>query len=458
MTTLSFGLRFWHLSHFKALVFDEVYFVKFAQAYLSGSPQFDAHPPLGKYFIALGIWLSGGGYRWMNALIGSLIPLIVIGIVRTLTGWQRSPKLLTFAILAGLFVAIDGLFVTESRYALINIYMVFFGLLGHWLWLQASDLAAPKQSLKVRFYRVLASISLGTAIATKWNGLGYLLSLLVWEIWRTKNSVPKNNSPKNKKKYLVNYLVSSLITAVLISALTYGLIWLPHLWLTQETLGAVHIKLFRFHQYLSASGHSACAKWFTWPLLIKPISYWYEESEGMAYTVNNLGNPALWWLSSSATCLLFIEQILSFTSKYGQSKRTANSAISEFPTAHHARLQPPTRHIISTYLLISYAANWLPWVFVSRCTFIYHYMPAAVFSFMLLAWLLSEWLYSPLKPSLRSLTVKRSRTQRRVSQWGMPVLMLAAIALAFIFWLPLTLGLPLTPTELLARWWLKSWP
>ncbi|MGI8936375.1 MAG: phospholipid carrier-dependent glycosyltransferase, partial [Phormidesmis sp.] len=55
---LSFGLRFWQLSRFDALVFDEIYFVKFAHAYLTGVPQFDAHPPLGKYLIAAGIWLS----------------------------------------------------------------------------------------------------------------------------------------------------------------------------------------------------------------------------------------------------------------------------------------------------------------------------------------------------------------------------------------------------------------
>ncbi|KAB1987234.1 phospholipid carrier-dependent glycosyltransferase, partial [Haemophilus parainfluenzae] len=54
------GLRCWGLGWFHTLIFDEVYYVKFAVDYLNGKPFFDAHPPLGKYLIALGIWLSQG--------------------------------------------------------------------------------------------------------------------------------------------------------------------------------------------------------------------------------------------------------------------------------------------------------------------------------------------------------------------------------------------------------------
>jgi dolichyl-phosphate-mannose-protein mannosyltransferase len=71
-------------------------------------------------------------------------------------------------------------------------------------------------------------------------------------------------------------------------------------------------------------------------------------------------------------------------------------------------------------------------------------MPAAVFGFMVLAWLLSEWLYAPYK--IFAVPVK-------IMGW----MILAAIALAFIFWLPLSLGSPLMPEALQTRWWLRSW-
>ncbi|MCX7592344.1 MAG: phospholipid carrier-dependent glycosyltransferase, partial [Fischerella sp.] len=129
---LSLVLRFWGLGRFNTLVFDEVYYAKFGNNYLTHTPFFDGHPPLGKLIIALGIWLSSHvpfgqdtvngltgslrppwSYRWINALFGSFIPLIVTGIAYQLS-YRRS-----FALLAGLFTACDGIFIVESRYALI---------------------------------------------------------------------------------------------------------------------------------------------------------------------------------------------------------------------------------------------------------------------------------------------------------------------------------------------------
>ncbi len=419
---LSFGLRFWQLSRFSDLVFDEVYFVKFAQAYLEQAPQFDAHPPLGKYFIAAAIWLSDQfssnrlfgrlfnvespfSYRWMNALVGSLIPLVVTDIARLLSqGFSHSrhrARAITFALLAGSFVAIDGLFITESRYGLINIYTVFFGFLGHWLWLHSKA-----QSPFVRDgLRLLAGICLGGAIATKWNGLGFVLSLICWELCRPKNKTRRFNL---------------LFYTLLVPLITYLLIWLPHIHLTSQNLLTLHQSLLTFHQGLPTTGHSACSKWYTWPLLIKPIAYWYEDAGQQVYTVNNMGNPILWWLSSAAIVVLSLK-------RYAQAK--ARKAATDS---------------LSTYLLAGYLANWLPWILVKRCTFIYLYMPSAIFSFMGLAWLLSEWLCMP-----------SGRSPAWVKTVGLA--MVIAIALAFLFWLPLSLGAPLTPESLSHRWWLPSW-
>lgn len=459
VVSLSFGLRFWHLSRFDALVFDELYYAKFAQAYLTQTPSFDTHPPLGKYFIALGIWLSTHvplfapflkgdsvaitsdirlfplSYRWMNALVGSCVPLIVMGLAHTLGSGPENPQKsrssrsqrLTFGVLASAFVAIDGLFITESRYALINIYIVFFGLLGHWLWLRASLSWAAGSRLRGHGYRLLAGVALGGAIATKWNGLGYVLSLLIWELWRTRGK-----ARKIEYFWLLPY-------AILVPAFIYCLIWLPHLSFTQESLRGVHLTLLSFHQELSSGGHPACAPWFTWPLLIKPIAYWYEESGGLAYTANNLGNPALWWLASAATFLLLLERGLRLI----RPQVRPQGASSPERSLTNNRTNNRTDNL-KAYLLISYAANWLPWMLVGRCTFIYLYMPAAVFSFMVLAWLLSEWLHGRTNNALG---------QARTVGW----VMVGAIALAFLFWLPLSLGLPLTPEELQLRWWLRSW-
>ena len=52
---LSLGLRLWGLGRWNQLIFDEIYYIPFALDYLNHTPAFDAHPPLGKYLIALGL-------------------------------------------------------------------------------------------------------------------------------------------------------------------------------------------------------------------------------------------------------------------------------------------------------------------------------------------------------------------------------------------------------------------
>lgn len=363
----------------------------------------------------------------MNALVGSCIPLVVMAIAHTLYHRQSAQRQ-TFVLLAGFFVAIDGLFITESRYALLNVYMVFLGLLGHWLWLQANVQEKNNEPVRGTVYRILAGVALGGAIAVKWNGLGYVLSLLIWEaiarkIWQAAPRI------------IIRSLLTALICGLLIPALTYSLIWLPHLYLTGESLRGVHSSLLSFHRQLAALGHPACSRWFTWPLLIKPIAYWYETAGSQAYTVNNLGNPALWWLSGAATALFFFKQFSDIASRL-RRRLAAPPTVSSPATARFGSSN------LSTYWLIGYAANWLPWILVGRCTFIYLYMPAVVFSFMVLAWLLSEWIHSAPEGG---------------SSRMMGLAFIGVIILAALFWLPLSLGSPLSLESLQLRWWLKSW-
>jgi dolichyl-phosphate-mannose--protein O-mannosyl transferase len=95
---------------------------------------------------------------------------------------------------------------------------------------------------------------------------------------------------------------------------------------------------------------------------------------------------------------------------------------------------------VESFILINYLANWLPWMLVSRCTFLYHALGMVVFSTLALAWLLARWLGS-------------RRQFHRLLAW----LMLGTIALSFWFWLPLFLGSPLSAEALQKRWWLPTW-
>jgi dolichyl-phosphate-mannose-protein mannosyltransferase len=419
---LALSLRFWGLERFPTLVFDEAHYVKFARQYLDYQSVFDAHPPLGKYFITLGMTFaqflgqadSPIAYRWINALAGSLFVLVIGNLTYELNNHsdaRQQHQTRLFVILASSFVALDGLLVVESRYALINIYLLLFGFLSHWLWLVSQRCSQARSQL---VYQILAGISLGACICVKWNGIPFLLGLFFIE------------HPQQQRFTTIRQKLTTLGTITLIPVITYLLLWLPHLQLTPDSLWQIHQKMLQFHQGMdnTISTHPYCSPWYSWPLLQRPMAYWHEAKNNLTYTVHGLGNPILWWLSFAAIIALTFTCLSIFL----PTQWRARPSLPESP--------PP----IPTYLVINYALNWLPWALVGRCTFIYHYMSASVLSFIALAWLLSRWFTLP----------------NRLWQIGAS-LMLVAIATTFLYFLPLALGLPLTLEALSQRWWLKSW-
>ncbi|MBG1267495.1 dolichyl-phosphate-mannose--protein mannosyltransferase [Nostoc sp. WHI] len=479
---LSVALRFWGLERFNTLVFDEVYFAKFGNNYLTHTPFFNAHPPLSQYIIGIGIWIgshipfwhdtvngltgslrSPWTYRWLNALTGSFIPLIVAAIAYQLS-YRRS-----FAMLAGLFTACDGIFLVESRYALSNIYIVIFGLLGHWFLLLALD----NQHRQRSFWLVLAGIAFGASVGTKWNGLwflsgAYLIWITAWII-QGMYSLPNSKllfiSPSLKEAGVSNYSPSSqtplqnltqlnvfqmLFYLGLIPAFIYSIIWIPHLQL-DKTYGfiAVHQQILKFHLQLGGNSpnvHPYCAAWYKWPLMIRPMAYYYQMAESITaplpvmgpplpagagkviYDVHAMGNPFLWWFGVAA--MLFLTGMLVSKVVINLVKQKRFSV-------------PETLGVdswIALYLILNYAANLVPWMKVTRCVFIYHYMCAVVFVFLAIAWFVDQCLRSYYQ-QLRAL--------------GITITFI--ILAAFIFWMPVYLALPLSPEGYKLRMWFNSW-
>ncbi|MGK7945321.1 MAG: phospholipid carrier-dependent glycosyltransferase, partial [Microcystaceae cyanobacterium] len=251
----SLVVRFWKLGQFNELVFDEVYYAIFSNKYLIGEPFFHSHPPLAQYIIAAGIYIgslfpaspdlmneltgslrSTFSYRWINALSGSFFPLIVGGLAYQLNQSK------SYTLLVAFLASLDGLFLVESRYALNNIYLVSFGLLGQLfcLWYLRD---ARKASLKL----MLSGIFFGMTISIKWNGLGFILGmtlflLAVWikirflDQYGNKSLFPRALLTKITHRFTFKvfniwqvFFILSTMTLV-----TYGLLWIPHLIINPE--------------------------------------------------------------------------------------------------------------------------------------------------------------------------------------------------------------------------------
>lgn len=475
---LALALRWWGLGRFNTQVFDEVYYVRFAVDYLRHTPFFDAHPPLGKYLIAVGIglvnplvqqfglvgntlaemWLSPVSYRWMNGLVGATIPVLVALLAEGISDGHPPALRRTFGLVAGGLMAMEGLALVESRYGLINIYWVFFGVLGQVCWVRSHH-HPPRDRWGLR---LLAGLALGAAISVKWNGAGFLLGIyLLWGLSRLGNTQFRA-IPSGIREFS---LVELLVYGGVVPLVTYGLLWIPHLTIAQTSFGAVHASLWQAHQAIGGQEnvHPYCSRWYTWPLMLRPVAYFFQTGGNpeigipstappLVYSVQGMGNPILWWFSTAGVIALLGKlltnplgrwretQMLSrqrvFRRMVSQRMPSRSTQLTEKATTRSGQSIDP----VAVFLLVNYGANWLPWMAVQRCTFLYHYMGAGVFSGLAIAWLLARWLRDP-------------RPWFRLPAW----ILLGLIGAGFGFWLPIYLGLPLSPEQLGWRWWLRSW-
>src|SRR4051812_47060843 len=224
LVTLFAGvLRFYDLAKPRAVIFDETYYAKDAYALLkfgyehntvknadklllqnppnyhiwADGGSFVAHPPAGKWLIAVGEWIFGMtpfGWRFSAALIGTLSVLILARVARRMT---RSTLL---GCAAGLLLAVDGMHLVTSRTAILDIFVMFWILAGFACLVIDRDVTRAALARKIgetgnesdlgpfvmHWWRIGAALCLGTAVATKWTGVYYIaafgLMALLWDI------------------------------------------------------------------------------------------------------------------------------------------------------------------------------------------------------------------------------------------------------------------------------------
>tara|TARA_B100000965_G_scaffold100166_1_gene82117 strand:- start:2270 stop:3610 length:1341 start_codon:yes stop_codon:yes gene_type:complete len=426
-------LRFYNLGLIPGPVFDEVFYPEFALNYLKGEAFFSVHPPLGSYILAFGIYIYDllpwvGEIDFSAAKVESINPLsfrwigAVSGVILIYVGYKLAMEMLDqklFALLVALFLALDGSLLVDSRLGLINIYLSLFGFMAILFFVRGC------KDFNVGSF-IISSLLLGAVISVKWNGLGFWLTLILfsllifllnrWQIHNDKYQYPKTIS------FLIYFFSPFFI---------YLVFWLPELIHNEYSLIDKHFQMLSYHfENADQKAHPYSSPWYTWPLMIRPIGYFFDSKtligeDGSIFelysTMHLFPNPALSFLSFLAVIILtfkWIEAMARPLSTIQFSKETYSISL----------------------ILLGYYANFFPWVVASRSTFIYHYQPAAVFSFFALAFLLYKLL-------------NKNRLENSVFYYSV----LALVITSAIYWLPFHLGIEITSESFNSRMWFDSW-
>ncbi|GAA2422283.1 phospholipid carrier-dependent glycosyltransferase [Actinomadura vinacea] len=352
-------LRFDRLEMPKAVVFDETYYAKDALALLkfgwehntvkdadklliadpdaniwAAGPSFVAHPPAGKWMIAIGEWLFGAtpfGWRFAAALCGTLSVLILCRVARRMTGSTL------LGCMAGLLLALDGLQFVTSRAALLDIFVMFWILAGFACLVADRDRSRRRLAEKIEAgitdaggasgfgpfvlhgWRIAAGVCLGLACATKWTGIFYVavfgIMIVFWDYGARRAAGVRRPLPGA----LLLDAVPAFAQLVLVGAVTYlatwwGWIFRPGGWGRGEVAGFVlarpfealpnlwgyHAEMLEFHTGLDSEHPYQSWPW-DWPVLRRPVAFFYSEPKGVcgaercSREILGIGTPALWW-------------------------------------------------------------------------------------------------------------------------------------------------------------------
>ena len=325
--------------------FDEIYHARTAWEHLESIWPYEiSHPPLAKIILSIGIELFGMtpfGWRFMGTLFGVLMLPLMYEFLRRMFGGLWVPAL------GSILLATDFMHFSQTRIATIDSYAVFFILLMYYFMYRY----ITEDS---KFPLALCGISFGLGAASKWTclyaGLGLSVLWLLYWIKALKSG------SKDAKAFSKN-IVFCVVFFVLIPALIYYLSYIPYGNAQNcRPFSYEYTKIVLDNQKFMLSYHSAVnaehpysSRWYQWILNIRPILYYLEYFvDGSRSSIAAFLNPALCW---GGFLFLFV---LLYTAIFRRCKTAA-------------------------FILISYLAQVLPWVFISRTTFEYHYFAGSVF-------------------------------------------------------------------------------
>ena len=327
------------ISYMNSSYFDEIYFARTAYEYTQGMETYEwTHPPLGKLIQAIPIYinnyLSPFNYRLMGNISGILMIAVMYMFAKELFKKRK------YAIFASLLMVFDTFHFAQTRMGTVDSHLILFILL-------ASYFMVKYTKNNKTFYLLLSGIFFGLSVSVKWTGLygGMALAIIFFTYL-----------VKNKKINIENFLKGTLFFVV-IPLFIYSSLYLifPNNKLNHTTNFENIINqqkdMYNYHSKLNAT-HYFSSKWYTWPISYKPV--WYHQeilNNDTKETISGIGNIVIWWMG----IIGFLYSLIKLIRKKDKQ---------------------------SFIIVVSMLSLWLPYAFIGRVMFLYHYFP--VLPFMML--------------------------------------------------------------------------
>lgn len=416
--------------------FDEIYHGRTGYEMTLGVYNYEwTHPPLGKFIISIGIRIFGMcpfGWRIMGTLFGiAMLPILYLFA-------RKLFRETWIATLATILFAADFMHFTQTRIATIDVYVTFFVILMYYFMYQYTRMNFYDKPLKKTFVPLLfCGISMGLGCAAKWPGVYAGIGLAViffvtiarrYLEYRYAWMNPKGETDGVKHEEIIGKFKGNLlktlgfccIAFVVIPVIIYTLSYIPFNNGTDMNLIERMLKnqmdMWNYHSKLDAT-HVFSSNWYEWIIIKRPIWYYTQTIAGnIQENISAFGNPLVWWAGIPA----FVYMVYRIF-RYKDGK--------------------------AIFLVIAYLAQLIPWMGVTRCTFIYHYFPSVAFVILMTAYMLYNF----------CIFRQENRLYFRISR-GLCIAYVVAVVVLFAMFYPVLSGYPIDVNYgLKFLRWFESW-
>ena len=426
-------------TYMSKMYFDEIYFARAAIEFNNlHVPVERTHPPLGKLIQSIGVAAFGEtpfGWRIMGVVFGALmIPLMyLIGkkLFNTWIGGFSAAFLFTF----------DFMHFTMARIGTVDTYMVFFTLLSQLLFLiYFSKILKNGWKNTSVVPLILSVIAFSLAFATKFgfplfSALGLLTLLVVLRLSEVKN-LQGSLSDKYVAFFDKPFLLLLGLTGVV--AAIYLVTYIPEMLMGNSIIQIFELQNAMLSFHGGTVTDSASSPWWSWPLMFSPsgdqIPRWFDVTRNLPNntisTISAFGNPAVWWIGFAA--------IISLTIYAFHIPQLVTNIIKKSPLKQVFNIHGNGWDASALFIVVVFGFAWLPYVFIGRAAYIYHYYSAVPMLCLAITYFINKYWHKPVAKIV-------------------VIAIFAIVVVLFLWFYPVISGAPTTVEYIKNLKWFPSW-
>jgi len=410
-------------SFMNSAYFDEVYHPRAGYEKLNGLRVWEnTHPPMGKNIIALSMRIFGVtpfGWRFPGTLVGVLMVPLIYAFARLLF------KSNNWALFATALFTFDFMHFAQTRLATIDSYVTFFIIAMYFLMYMFLHGIENDSFRKKMVILALCGISVGFAIASKWQGIYAVLGLPILFF----PALYKLYLRDRRQATTIFYSCFGFFVAIPIAI--YLLAYIPYVATYGGDVGFLRTvwnnqtNMYFYHSRLETDYHTFSSYWWEWPFNLRPLWIYANMNvvDNARGSIATFGNPAVWWAGAAAmfygatylirryvfgkkgnksefghpaiwlvvlvALIFFMSYMVTIPASVGSAAATLASLLVVVLAVFFILLYTVSsegRDRDLAFLFVAFGAQFFPWTMITRLTWIYHYFPSVPFVVLIAVW------------------------------------------------------------------------